>query len=71
MWHIFFNEQNGEGFIYRGELKHYNYWINHSLPVLLIICHPITKDSYWVHVTKANTKLLSKSWKVTIPFNHR
>ncbi|HDX9635625.1 TPA: DUF4365 domain-containing protein [Bacillus cereus] len=67
----FFNEQNDEGFIYRGELKHYYYWINHSLPVLLIICHPATKESYWVHVTKANSKLLSKSWKITIPFNQR
>lgn len=67
----FFKEQNDEGFIYRGELKHYHYWINHSLPVILIICHPITKDSYWVHITKANTTLLSKSWRITIPFNHR
>ncbi|MED4732433.1 DUF4365 domain-containing protein [Aneurinibacillus migulanus] len=67
----FFNEKNDEGFIYRGELKHYYYWINHSLPVLLIICHPTTKDSYWVHVTKINSKLLSKSWKITIPFNQR
>lgn len=67
----FFKEQNDEGFIYRGEFKHYNYWINHSLPVLLIICHPTTKDSYWVHVTKSNTKLLSKAWKITIPFNNR
>lgn len=67
----FFNEQNDEGFIYRGELKHYNYWINHSLPVVLIICHPTTKNSYWVQVTKANSKLLSKSWKIIIPFNQR
>lgn len=67
----FFNEKNDEGFIYRGELKHYNYWINHSLPVLLIICHPITREVYWVHVTRANTKILSKSWKIIIPFNNR
>lgn len=67
----FFCEKNETGFIFRGEIKHFNYWVGHSLPVILAICHPLTKEVFWVHVTKANSILLEKSWKIIIPFNQR
>src|SRR5690242_2991017 len=38
--HSFFAEFNELGFIFRGKPKHINYWVNHSLPVILTISNP-------------------------------
>lgn len=63
----FFEEFNEAGFVYRGDRKHINYWINHSLPVILTISNPDTKKSYWVEVTRSNTRILKEGWKIVIP----
>ncbi|PED07912.1 DUF4365 domain-containing protein [Bacillus pseudomycoides] len=67
----FFNETTEEGFVFRGELKHYYYWTNYSLPIILFLCHPETKEIYWVNVTKYNSRLLKKTWKIVVPFKQK
>ncbi|WP_404969912.1 DUF4365 domain-containing protein [Vibrio campbellii] len=66
----FFSEKNGDGYIFRSDMEHYNYWLNHSLPVLLVLCNPDTRDVFWVEITHSNTKVTGKGWKVTIPFDN-
>src|SRR5215213_4072824 len=36
----YFNEvsADGEGYVFRGDPKHLNYWLMHSLPVVLVLC---------------------------------
>lgn len=63
----FFSESNDTGFVYRGEGKHLKYWIEHSLPVLVIICDPDSNKCYWQEVSGANTEPLDKGWKLIIP----
>ena len=36
----FFNELKDDKIIFRGEKKHYDYWINHSLPVIIVLYIP-------------------------------
>lgn len=50
----FFSRMNYEknAYIYYGDLQHLEYWINHSLPVILILCN--------VEITLVTGKKLQK-----------
>lgn len=63
----FFSESTDAGFVFRGKSKHLKYWIEHSLPVVVIICDPNSGKCYWQEVSGANTEPLGKGWKLTIP----
>tara|TARA_B110000196_G_C21140056_1_gene663286 strand:- start:511 stop:1059 length:549 start_codon:yes stop_codon:yes gene_type:complete len=63
----FFEEEIVEGFIYRGDTSHLKYWLNHSLPVLIVLCNTTNKESYWQAITPANAILTKKAWKIVIP----
>jgi len=54
-------------YTYSGELVHLDYWINHSLPVVLIIHFPDSDATYWVHVDAREIKRHKKSWTLEIP----
>ena len=36
----YFKEPTSEGIVFRGERKHYDYWLNHSLPVIIVLYNP-------------------------------
>jgi hypothetical protein len=64
----YFKNENDEGFIFRGDIEHYNYWVNHSLPVILVLCDTDTKVCYWVQIREDNVEHVSpNSWKITVP----
>ncbi|NJW52443.1 DUF4365 domain-containing protein [Salinimicrobium oceani] len=46
---------------------HYNYWINHSLPVLLIGHLPDSETTFWQYIDKSTVEETKKGWKVGIP----
>lgn len=62
-----FKEQDDVGFVYRGNRSHLNYWLEHSLPVLLVLHNPETKQSYWQAITVSNVSITEKAWKISIP----
>ena len=57
----------GEEIVHYTDEKHINYWLNHSLPVLLIICDPESDTKYWGFVTRHNVAKTKKGWKVNVP----
>lgn len=63
----FFDETDGETYVYRGESKHLEYWSDFSLPVLIVICHPGTKDAYWTEFRHDAVERLDRGWKIRIP----
>lgn len=65
-----FNEKRDE-LIYYGNLTHLNYWLSHSLPVIIVAHLPETKETYWVHVTRENIVRTQKKWKISIPKNQK
>lgn len=67
----FFEEKTSDGIVYRGERKHYDYWINHSLPVIIVLYNPSDDICYWNVVNLKTVKLTPKSWKIEIPFSNR
>ena len=64
-------DKNGD-FIYRGKLRHLEYWNNHSLPVLFIWYNDFDKKIYWQNISKKspNINILEKSWTLKIPSNN-
>lgn len=66
----YFKEINEEGFVFRGDIKHYNYWISYSLPVILVLCDIEDRKCYWVHINEDNViKVSDTTWKVIVPKN--
>lgn len=62
----FVSEQNRWGYVYRGELKHFNYLANYPLPVLIVICDPNTEECYWTAFDKTQAEVTASGWKLTV-----
>jgi hypothetical protein len=58
---------DGSGWTYRGELRHLNYWLGHSLPVILVLCDPDTDECYFTHVAAARVRRTTKAWSIEVP----
>ncbi|PEU81492.1 hypothetical protein CN394_11050 [Bacillus anthracis] len=59
-------------FVYYGKFKHLLYWLEHSLPVIVVYVEENDDVSrvptcYWVEVKKEKIKTLKESWKIRIP----
>ena len=68
-----FKESVDNGYVFRPEHKHVNYWANYSLPVIVILCNPDTEDVWWVEVSDATISRsgTGKGWKIHIPFDQK
>lgn len=62
-----FQESTEEGYVFRGDNEHLKYWIEHSLPVLIILHNPETKISYWQAIKTENVIPTDKAWKIIVP----
>jgi hypothetical protein len=67
----FFRETNRWGYIYRGELKHFNYLANYPIPVIIVICEPDSRELYWAHFRADETEPTGAGWKLTIPYDNK
>ncbi|ELW9446726.1 DUF4365 domain-containing protein [Burkholderia cenocepacia] len=67
----FFEEKNKWGYVYRGELKHFNYLSNYPVPTLIVICHPDEEICYWGRFVPEQAEVGEGGWKLTIPFENR
>jgi hypothetical protein len=67
----FFNEENEIGYVFRGESKHLNYYLNLDIPIIIIILNNISKVAYWEIFNASKTEKAGNSWKLTIPKNQK
>jgi hypothetical protein len=49
------------------DATHFEDWVQHGLPHLVVLHHPDTKITYWVHVTKEAVKPTGKGFKILVP----
>jgi hypothetical protein len=63
----YFREPTGDGFVFRGSPKHLQYWLEYSLPVVVVLCDPVTQVCYWEQVTTPNVTRTEAGWKLTVP----
>lgn len=62
----FFGKTRGNSVVVRGKKVHYDYWINHSLPVLLVVHNPDTGETIWQHITEETVRLSGNGWETEI-----
>ena len=62
----YFSKSNADGYIYRGKNAHLDYWVNHSLPVIIIIFNPETDECLWQQITEKTVERTKKGWKTII-----
>lgn len=68
----YFAEETPSSYVFRGESKHLDYWINHSLPVILVLYHPGKKKAWWCSIQNNPTLTKTeKGWHVSIPKEQR
>ena len=67
----YFKEQNEIGWIFRGELKHLNYYLNHDIPVIIVLVDDRKKFAYWCLCDLTKTEKAGENWKITVPFNQK
>ena len=46
--------------------RHFDYWVTHGLPILLVLHDLVTGKSYWVHVTQEGVVSTGKGAKILV-----
>lgn len=67
----YFKEHSADGFVYRGSKEHLEYWMGHSLPVVLVLYDPRFDAAWWCVIAPQNVKQTPNGWRVTVPGNQR
>jgi uncharacterized protein DUF4365 len=67
----YFEERDHNFITYRGDPAHLEYWLNHKLPILVVLYDPTTDVAYWESITEQNTTKTAKGWKLLIPVSQR
>lgn len=62
-----FSRQTAEGWYHPVPARHARYWVNHSLPVVVVLVDLPNRQAYWVHITPANLIKSGKNFKVMVP----
>lgn len=60
-------EESEGSYIFRGDREHLNYWLDHSLPVLIVLCNTQNSQCFWQTISASNIVYTSKAWKISIP----
>ncbi len=63
----YLKEADPDGFVFRGKLRHLDYWINHSLPIIVVLHDPASDTCFWQSVSEHVVKRLKKGWKLVVP----
>lgn len=66
----YFKETVKDKIIFRGKMKHYDYWINYSLPVLIVLYNRKTETCIYELVTKDKVTKTGKTWKIEIEISN-
>lgn len=67
----FFTETTDDGVVFRGEQRHLDYWLVHSLPVVVVLYDPDDQMILWQAVTAETAESTGEGWKLLIPWAQR
>lgn len=64
----YFINTTEEGVIFRFDKRHKEYWLKHTLPVIVVLYHPGKQECIWESINKFTAKQVSDKWyKIIIP----
>lgn len=65
----YFKEEKDGNIVFRIESKHYKYWSNYSIPVIIVLYSPSLDTCIWELFTKDKVIKSGNNWKIEIPRN--
>jgi hypothetical protein len=67
----FLRHRAESGYVYYGELRHFNLFMNHPVPVILVLVDPLSQNAWWVQFSAQRTQGTENGWKIEIPFHQK
>jgi hypothetical protein len=64
----YLREKTDLGYVFHGDTKHLNYYLNCQLPVLIVLCEPHKRICYWELFDSNKTEATPSGWKMIVPF---
>lgn len=65
----YFKHRTESGWKYYGEFRHLNYYLNHDIPVIIVIVDVDLKKAFWTLCDPNQTERTPSGWSIIIPFN--
>lgn len=65
----YFRTKNSNGWVFIGETKHLNYYLNLPFPVIIVLVNIEEKKAYWVEFDINIVTQTEKGWKIIVPSN--
>lgn len=62
---------NDQGWWIRPDLRHVEYWLNHVLPVVIVLVDVDKKSVFWVAATNTTIQFTDSGAKILVPNNRR
>ncbi len=63
----YFKRKTDTGYWHSVSARHRELWLNHSLPVIVVLCDLTTEKCYWELVTEETCIAAGESWKIHVP----
>lgn len=67
----YFKTDSSGDIVYYGSLIHLDYWLKHSLPIILILHNPSTDITLWQKIEDSRISITKKRWKTEIPITQQ
>ncbi|MDR2175954.1 MAG: DUF4365 domain-containing protein [Synergistaceae bacterium] len=62
-------EHGAEGYVCRGEMSHLVYWLQHAIPVIVMMHERKTGQILWEFVSAENIEIEGQEWELVVPCN--
>jgi hypothetical protein len=63
----YLEEAKDSYFVYRPDAQHVDYWLEHTLPVIVCLCDTENEIVYWERVAKDTVESTGKGYKLAVP----
>jgi hypothetical protein len=67
----YFTEKGITGWIFRDRIEHLNYFLNHDLPVIILLVNEEKNEVFWEVCNPSKTIRAGSNWKIEVPFKSR
>lgn len=64
----YLRERTTDGFVFRPDRAHVDYWMAHSLPVAIVLADVDTKKACWQQVSRQTLVSTGAGWKLVVPY---
>ena len=67
----YFSERNENIVTFRIDKEHVDYWVNHTLPVIVCLCDLDNQEVYWHAITEENVASTGQGFRCDVPLSQK